>query len=1244
MAAQSPNPPPPPLLSPLAILQWNVRGLRGKISPLLDALDMDNIDIAILQETLLPAVHSVKFRKYNMYHSPCVRRGTRGVAILVKKSISQAAVAMPIDCGDGVEVVAVSIPLPTTSLTVYNIYRCPHENTVLDLGELFEFATRSPTFIGGDFNAHHARFAVDSTPVRRNVCGIHLDHLLQEFQDVSLLNGPEPTHELGNMLDLTFVSKFLTPRATWCVHPSLSSDHYALHTVLHLPLVQPFVPSPRLNFKKADWNRFHAHLTSWYSSFTPPADINDLERCVTEAFCAAANASIPLSDPAPYRHRNHWYYNDRVKELRHRVNRARKTLRKYPSPANLELYRDVVRLTREEIHEIRQLTWQQWCESINACTSLKEMWSMLCRARGGRRPTVPLHPDPQSEAETLMRSFASRCATSQLPGAVQCVQTAVQPQRSTEISVALATPATTDCPYTPAEVKLSLRTGHDTAAGEDGVTYSMIRQSGEVGLSALTTLLNRSWDLGVLPASWKKAVISPIPKPTDPGQLRPISLLSCLSKTCEKAVLKRLQFQLGPLHPNIFAYRRKTGTAENISTILSLTDNTSAIVVFLDLEKAFELASADAILLSLARKGVSGSLLRWLQDFLSQRQACTRFQGRISETLPLENGTPQGSILSPTLFNVLIENLVSLPFRVGVRLLAYADDLQLVATGRHKNANAQHALKLIESKCAELALKINHAKSKAVPFGKRVPEYSLTIQNHPLQWVGCHTCLGIPFASADTPKVVLTNLLTRAGARLAVLRSLASIKVGAGYHVLRAFYIHAIRSLVDYAAPALLTLRPSFFQKLETIQNRAMRVCLGAPMWTRLENLRLETNLIPLRLRIRQLVAGCTLKALRAPRQFAFKEKIMRNFDRHPALLKPTIWSHAAVIALRSFNLPSTLQITLEDSPHPQFVDIPPWSPLPATFVVTPLPGPKALCSPATIKAISDRVNATGDDTTARYFTDGSVDTFTGRAGAAVHCATHTASWRVSDHASSMQAELLALNQALRHALLQPKLRIEVLTDSLASMYLLQKRDFFNHTRLLTTTFVSLQALQRQGKTVQFTWIPSHWHIRGNDLADEAAKSALHLSTVTLGVLPSTEQIKGRVIKEAWRITLAEHYSWVVAGSPSATWYRDVTRCEPPSIPKTMPRNTAVVIHRLRLGFKCFRELDDTLHVCDYCEEATASPLLHYLLNCHVLSSIRPPELEDYPIDAPDVLEHAVRAALLALEHHRLISCFPPPR
>ena len=66
----------------------------------------------------------------------------------------------------------------------------------------------------------------------------------------------------------------------------------------------------------------------------------------------------------------------------------------------------------------------------------------------------------------------------------------------------------------------------------------------------------------------------------------------------------------------------------------------------MDLEKAFEMASAKAILVTLASKGVSGKLLAWTRDFLTHRQARVSFQGKLSNIRTFENGTPQGSILA----------------------------------------------------------------------------------------------------------------------------------------------------------------------------------------------------------------------------------------------------------------------------------------------------------------------------------------------------------------------------------------------------------------------------------------------------------------------------------------------------------------------------------------------------------------------------------------------------------------------
>lgn len=72
---------------------------------------------------------------------------------------------------------------------------------------------------------------------------------------------------------------------------------------------------------------------------------------------------------------------------------------------------------------------------------------------------------------------------------------------------------------------------------------------------------------------------------------------------------------------------------------------------------------------------------------------------------------PQGGILRPTLFNLLVEQLVTLPFKPNTKLITYSDDLQLVATGPSRLTYAQHALDLITANCNTLGLKINPTKS-----------------------------------------------------------------------------------------------------------------------------------------------------------------------------------------------------------------------------------------------------------------------------------------------------------------------------------------------------------------------------------------------------------------------------------------------------------------------------------------------------------------------------------------------------
>ncbi|XP_037797782.1 uncharacterized protein LOC119592968 [Penaeus monodon] len=135
---------------------------------------------------------------------------------------------------------------------------------------------------------------------------------------------------------------------------------------------------------------------------------------------------------------------------------------------------------------------------------------------------------------------------------------------------------------------------------------------------------------------------------------------------------------------------------------------------FLDVEKAFELPNSRAIINILASRGVSGKLLSWTSDYLQLRKAHVRFQGTLSDIQIFENGTPHGCILSPFLFNMLKADLISIPLPPNTYLLAYADDLQLISTGRHRFAHAQIALDRLHSRCQSLGLKINSQKTRGL--------------------------------------------------------------------------------------------------------------------------------------------------------------------------------------------------------------------------------------------------------------------------------------------------------------------------------------------------------------------------------------------------------------------------------------------------------------------------------------------------------------------------------------------------
>nr|XP_027215285.1 uncharacterized protein LOC113808154 [Penaeus vannamei] len=196
---------------------------------------------------------------------------------------------------------------------------------------------------------------------------------------------------------------------------------------------------------------------------------------------------------------------------------------------------------------------------------------------------------------------------------------------------------------------------------------------------------------------------------------------------------------------------------------------------------------------------------------------------------------------------------------------------------------------------------------------------------------------------------------------------------------------------------------------------------------------------------------------------------------------------------------------------------------------------------------------------------------------------------------------------ALKYALYQTHSTIHIFTDSLSALQVLRRTQATDNLRLISTVLFHIRQLKEQEKILTFWWIPSHVNITGNDLADTAAKNSLKNLLVTGHIPPSLSQLKKHVRRAAYETLLIEHRAWVIAGSPSASWYKIVTECNPPFLVNNLSRNTAAIFHRLRLGYRCNWEIDMRVpKPCTLCDTITQEPLIHYVLDCPSIQHLRP--------------------------------------
>ncbi|XP_077507959.1 uncharacterized protein LOC144119128 [Amblyomma americanum] len=564
----------------------------------------------------------------------------------------------------------------------------------------------------------------------------------------------------------------------------------------------------------------------------------------------------------------------------------------------------------------------------------------------------------------------------------------------------------------------------------------------------------RSEKLPVLPESWSTAIVVPIRKARKPltafSSYRPVSLTSAACKSMEFVALQRLSWMAcacGFLSECQTGFRRHRCTADSIADVVSCLEEAKqlgdvALLVLLDVQAAFDSLPHSSIEQALDELGVTGRLRQFVTAFLSNRSMQVRVGGTLSSPRPITTGVPQGSVLSPFLFNLVMAGLPSaiqqgLCHRVFCSV--YTDDVALwVRASRRHITSASQALQraLDEVQCflVSRSLVLSATKSEALFVHPRCARASsrictLRIDGTDLPWRPQVRYLGLTidhcltWIPADKPLLLHLDRVGRAAEHL--------LARGNGCSSTWAFRLFeaAGTSAVLYALP------------LATLTTTRLRRLLGVPQSSQITATLAEAGALPLNLILLQRGLTHTDRLRHVPDGRALRA---RPHSRMGML-------YAAY--MESLGPPAS---------HPA---LPPPPTRPPLQVSLDFGGMSKRHTPAA--ALNQTAAAFLDEMkgTTLLFTDGSLN------------ATRTC--RLPFPGTSSAAELAGLHLAADLIATIPPGSVVVLCDSWPALQLLS-RPLDN----VATT------LEDAGHQISLHWVPGHSGIEGNDLADTLAKSA----------------------------------------------------------------------------------------------------------------------------------------------------------
>ena len=870
----------------LGIVTLNVNGLRSKRAELQHFM-------ANLKETyddLIIMINDTRLNNNVTFNIPgfsliradkCTNDSSAGgVAIAIPSSWDVEPVASITASGPGYEAVGViTIPPRSKPIKLLSVYNHPQYHVPLNLLEAFLELKHNNTdlhgVIGGDLNSPHEAFSSRFT----NSYGVSLLNAINGL-DLIVVENLEPTsYHRGepNVLDL------------FLCHPrtqSLIRECYVGETIGsdHLPLIIHFSPETNGNAQQSftkrffDKRAFQADMENYLNEFDPICNNKDeVDERLENLTATFKTLKLKHTSERTFRHKRTYlppeilsWINTRKALLKHLRNSRNITEKAQFSV----LYNRANKVVKNLLDEHDKSENEKLISKMQTLKDTSKMWQAYHQFKNKfepnnalKRPLINEMGEKVFSANSKADLFAKRMEdvhqypTSPLFNAEfeDEVSSYVQQNEHIFSPKPVPSPEPDDTHELMSEItadaikKKVQESKKNSAPGEDGISYDLLKNCPQIFFVKLALILNFCMSIGYFPKIWKDAKVTMLQKPnkdhTNPKSYRPISLLPVLGKIFEKLLCDRLISHLDKhdiINKFQAGYRKNRSTQEHIFRLAQQVFNgfkqrKCTIGIFLDVEAAFDAVWTEGLMYKLNQLQLPTNFLRILCSFLKERSLKIQVDETKSRSIPLRAGTPQGSCLSPILFSIYVNDI---PFHemFGCEPSQFADDTCIWSTGldpKSVGITLQESLTKMEEWCKKWRVKLSPTKTAVVLFTRC---YKAHIEKPPLRLFGEllsysdeATFLGVKFNTSLTWEPQIRMLLSKAQPRLNLIRVMSSLNVNNESSMLLYLYKAIVRPIFEYSSIVHVSTAICHQIKLQQIQNAAVRCILKLPRYTSIE-------------------------------------------------------------------------------------------------------------------------------------------------------------------------------------------------------------------------------------------------------------------------------------------------------------------------------------------------------------------------------------------------------------------------